>query len=149
MISSLVIRQTMILKTYKDAYKNVASRLELDESVVSLLGDFVYEQLGRSLDNYEHRITYLYGLGHFTFRKLKSENYIRRIKNIESNIIRIRKYEVEDEEKIENKVKKMEELIREWDKFLKQRETFKLKKKEYYVNRDIQEQGEDMGGTTK
>ena len=59
----------MIIKNHKEIYKNVAEKLELPYDIIELIGNFTWSELGKSLENFEHRQTYIYKLGSFRFRK--------------------------------------------------------------------------------
>src|ERR1700743_3575241 len=138
----------MILKTSKDTYKNVAEKLELSVDLVSLIGDFVWGELGKHLENFDHREIYFKSFGNIRFRKKKSLEYVKRVKDID---IRMRQMKRPEEyiqtavERVGKKVEGMQRLIKEWDNFMLEKEKFKEMKKQYYVERNIQEQGSNLG----
>lgn len=140
----------MILKTHKDAYKNVASKLELNEDLITLIGNFIYEEFGKTLDNFEHRENYMLGLGVFRFRKKKSLEYMKKVENIKEKMLQMgRPIEQGEkaEERLKPKIEKMMKLVEDWDELMAEKERFKIRKQKYYVDRDFQEQNPDLGRT--
>jgi hypothetical protein len=140
----------MILKTHKDAYKNVASKLELNEDLITLIGNFIYEEFGKSLDNFEHRENYMLGLGVFRFRKKRSLEYIGKVENIKEQMLKMGRpleYAEIAEQRTKPKIEKMMKLVKDWDELMAEKEKFKIRKQKYYADRDIQEQNTDLGGT--
>jgi hypothetical protein len=140
----------MIIKNHKEVYKNVAERLELPYDIIELIGNFTFTELANSLDNFEHRQTYVHRLGTFRFRRKRSLEYLEKVKNIKEKMIKmgrpIEQAEVA-EERLKEKIAKMNGLIESWTDWYNEREEFRERKKQYYANRDIQEQSGNLGGS--
>lgn len=142
----------MIVKNYKDVYKNVAERLELNGDLIALIGNFTYEEFGKMLDNFEYRENYMLGLGVFRFRKKRSLEYISKVENIKEQMLKMgRPIEHAElaEQRLKPKIEKMMKLVKDWDELMEEKEKFKIRKQQYYADRNIQEQKSDLGGTTQ
>lgn len=139
----------MIIKNHKDVYKIVAENLNLDYETIRLIGDCAYEELGKKMDAFENRENYMFGLGCFRFRKKRSLQYIEKSKKTRFLLKNINKSEeqiVVAEEKVKEKIRKLQILIDEWDVLANARREFKQRKLEY-VNRNLQESQINMGGS--
>ena len=138
----------MIQKGSKDVYTNVANKLELPYDDVSLIGNFIWNELAKKLENFEHREIYMIKLGNFRFRKKKSNEWIHFIRKCfepgQNNYLTQNNKTIED---YQPKIDAMEKLIKEWDMIKEEKEKYKLKKEKYYADRDIQKQIGDLGRT--
>lgn len=131
----------MIIKKHKDIYKEASKTLELSEDLVSLLGEFVYKELCDSLTNLEYREVYVYKLGSFRFRRKKSLDYIRKSRNMKDRMLKMG-HALETAEKgqhtVDTKVTRMNKLNEEWSFVMEEKQEYKKRKEQYYVDRDIQ-----------
>lgn len=140
----------MKLRTHKDVYANVADNLNLEVDLVTLVGNFIWEDLANKLENFEHREIYVYKLGSFRFRRKKSLEYIEKVKNIRIKLTQMgRPPEQIDKAEITvaNKINKMKPLLEAWDKLFADKQEFKIRKEKYYADRNIQEPDIDLGRT--
>lgn len=139
----------MIIKNHKETYKIVGEKLEVDYEIVRSIGDFIYDDLGKRIEDFKHREIYVYCLGAFRFRRKKTEEYIDRVNHIRETMIKLKR-PIEQinlaEVRIKEKVSKMKLLIDEWDKLMEAKSKFKIRKKEY-VDGNLQEQKGNLGGT--
>lgn len=140
----------MIVKGYKDIYKGVSERLDIPYEMVELIGNFTWNKLAESIDDFRHRETYLFGLGSFRFRKKKSIHYINRMKYVKEKMLKMGRpleHAEKAEQRVNDKIAKMKRLNKEWDEIAQARKDFKIKRVEYDANRNIQEQSSNLGGT--
>lgn len=128
----------MIYKTHKDIYKRLASKLNLDESIIQTIGDFYYEDIKNRMESFSHREIYINKLGSIKFRKAESLRWMKNARNTERLLIAVGR----EEEKIkqimdgiDQKSAKMMILVNEWDDIIKEH---KEHKKNLDAYRDIQ-----------
>lgn len=139
----------MIIKNHKETYRIVGEKLEIDYEIVRSIGDFIYDDLGKRIEDFKHREIYVYCLGAFRFRRKKTEEYIERALKAREFMTRVKRPEEQiqlAERRIEEKIIKMRILISEWDQLMEAKTKFKIRKKEY-VDGNLQEQKGDLGGT--
>jgi hypothetical protein len=140
----------MIVKGYKDIYKGVSEKLDVPYDIVELIGNFTWRKLGESLDDFKHRETYMLGLGVFKFRKKRSLQYIKKIKNVKELLLGLGKsLEIAEaaQQRMDEKSAKMMRLNNEWDEIIQAKKEFRIKRQQYDANRNIQEQSGNMGGS--
>lgn len=141
----------MIITGPKVIYNKVAERLNIKYSLVEKVGNHVFEDVNKRIATFEDRELYIYKLGMFRFRKIKSERFISRLDGLED---RLRASGVSEEniEKALNsafeKKDKMLVLLEQWDKILEEKMEFKIKRNES-LSGDIQKQETDLGGVEK
>lgn len=137
----------MIVKNHKDIYKTTAELLGLDVELVSLVGNYTWEELGNMITNFTDREIYVLKLGSFRFRKAKAQRYME---NVDKMMEKLKLRNMPEESKVEMfrlirmKKEKMQFLIKEWDDIAEDRRRFKREVNESKGN--IQEQEVDLGG---
>lgn len=142
------MKDKIILRDYKYIYSKVADKTNEDIKLIKSIGDYIFEELNRRVTNFENREIYVYRLGVFTFRKVKSEKIYTRLL-----VIRKAMESLEDEERkrksietLDIRIEKVKKLLEEWDRINEEKRAFK-KKRDESISRSIQEQKQDMGGT--
>lgn len=135
----------MIINNHKYIYKTVAEKYKLNQELVEKIGSFTWNDLNRRISNFENREIYVLKLGTWKFRKIKSERYIKDSKRYITTLDTRKgmwdgipfseETKVQIVNKIEEKIAKMNILLKEWEDIIEERKQFKLG----LNNRNIQE----------
>lgn len=135
----------MICKTHKDVYKTVAGKLNLDDDIIKSIGDFYWSDVSSRVENFSNRELYINKLGVFRFRKLASLKYLENIKRVEPMMRNLNRSEETIQitlVALEEKKKKIEVLIKDWEFVIGEYKKHKEIRNDY---RNLQEQKANMG----
>ncbi len=125
-----------MITNHKDIYRKVTEKYNLDIKLVEKIGNFTWKDLNRRVANFENREIYILKLGTLKFRKIKGEGWLDFLRK-QINIIRTGNLNEQQKEelikKIQDNIKKVEVLIKEWEDILEQKRQFKSEQ----TNRNI------------
>lgn len=139
----------MIITGPRVIYSRVAKKLEVKPELVERIGNHIYEDLNKRVANFEDRELYMYKLGTFRFRKLRSERFLDKMERQEEALRESGLDTDEIQNTLGDLVEKKEKviiLLDQWNKIIEEKYEFKTKRNESIV-RDLQEPKADMGGT--